>query len=341
MLAGSVVRDWAPERYTEPDHPLQAVVGDTLAEYTGAPSSTSASTAAACPVHAFPLRRLATAYARLGARATAREEGPAALVEAVRHHPFMLAGTGQLDTLLLEATTAGILAKVGAEATYGAVDLSTATGLALKVLDGAPRARAAALLAALRALEWLTDAEWEAVIDSATVELHGAGHTVGTVTRPSSSSRPRTDRRAGRAACKSYTPRTTLASVREEERSCQRGWSSWVTLVATFASSGARRSCPCGSWPVRPGCRTPTCPRSSGGCASRRRGSSRTSPRRCGSAPRRCTCGPGILDEEAEPTDLEVGILRDPHLTERQKQVLIEVYRSFRARAPRRPCRAS
>ena len=39
----------------------------------------------------------------------------------------------------------------------------------------------------------------------------------------------------------------------------------------------------------------------------------------------------GILDEEVEATDLEVGILRDPHLTERQKQVLIDVYRSFRA----------
>ena len=38
----------------------------------------------------------------------------------------------------------------------------------------------------------------------------------------------------------------------------------------------------------------------------------------------------GILDEQ-EPTDLEVGIVRDPHLTERQKQVLIDVYRSFRA----------
>jgi transcriptional regulator with XRE-family HTH domain len=39
----------------------------------------------------------------------------------------------------------------------------------------------------------------------------------------------------------------------------------------------------------------------------------------------------GILDEEADATDLEVGILRDPHLTERQKQVLVDVYRSFRA----------
>ena len=39
----------------------------------------------------------------------------------------------------------------------------------------------------------------------------------------------------------------------------------------------------------------------------------------------------GILDEDAEATGLEVAILRDPHLTERQKQVLIDVYRSFRA----------
>jgi transcriptional regulator with XRE-family HTH domain len=39
----------------------------------------------------------------------------------------------------------------------------------------------------------------------------------------------------------------------------------------------------------------------------------------------------GILDEAAEPSDLEVGILQDRHLTERQKQVLIDVYRSFRA----------
>ena len=45
----------------------------------------------------------------------------------------------------------------------------------------------------------------------------------------------------------------------------------------------------------------------------------------------------GILDEDREPTDLEVGILQDPHLTERQKQVLIDVYRSFRAEGAAAP----
>jgi transcriptional regulator with XRE-family HTH domain len=39
----------------------------------------------------------------------------------------------------------------------------------------------------------------------------------------------------------------------------------------------------------------------------------------------------GILDEDAQPTGLEVAVLRDPDLTGRQKQVLIDVYRSFRA----------
>jgi transcriptional regulator with XRE-family HTH domain len=41
----------------------------------------------------------------------------------------------------------------------------------------------------------------------------------------------------------------------------------------------------------------------------------------------------GILDEESEDTDLVAAILRDPHLSERQKQVLIDVYASFRAGA--------
>src|SRR3954468_21516520 len=37
----------------------------------------------------------------------------------------------------------------------------------------------------------------------------------------------------------------------------------------------------------------------------------------------------GILDERGDDTDLVGDILRDPTITERQKQVLIEIYRSF------------
>jgi L-asparaginase II len=181
MLAGSVVRGWAPERYTAPDHPLQAVVADTLSDFAGVAIEQVGVDGCGVPVHAIAVRGLATAYARLGALAAAGEQGPRAVVEAVRRHPFMLAGSGQLDTLLLEATGGRVLAKVGAEATYAAVDLASGTGLALKVLDGAPRARAAALLAAVRALGWLDDRQWQAVLPAATVEIHGGGQVVGAV----------------------------------------------------------------------------------------------------------------------------------------------------------------
>jgi transcriptional regulator with XRE-family HTH domain len=41
----------------------------------------------------------------------------------------------------------------------------------------------------------------------------------------------------------------------------------------------------------------------------------------------------GILDERDDDTDLVGDILRDPTLTERQKQVLVEIYRSFQVEA--------
>ncbi len=43
----------------------------------------------------------------------------------------------------------------------------------------------------------------------------------------------------------------------------------------------------------------------------------------------------GILDQATEDSDLAVAILRDPYLSERQKQVLIDIYASFRASTER------
>jgi L-asparaginase II len=181
MLAGSVVRGWEPQRYTAPEHPLQAVVADTLSDFAGVPIEHVGVDGCGVPVHAMALRGLATAFARLGARAAAGDAGPAALLAAVRQHPFMVAGSGQLDTLLLEATGGRVMAKVGAEAVYGAVNLASNIGMALKVVDGGARARGAALLAAVAALGWLDEAEWQAVLPAATVEVHGGGQKVGAV----------------------------------------------------------------------------------------------------------------------------------------------------------------
>jgi L-asparaginase II len=180
MLAGSVARGWQPGTYTAPEHPLQTVVAETLSSFAGAPVEHVGVDGCGVPVHALPLRGLALAYARLGALAGG-EDGPAALVAAVRRHPEMICGTGQLDTVLLQATGGRVLAKVGAEAVYGAVNLERNHGLALKVLDGAPRARGAALLAVVQALGWLDERELEAVLPTAVAEVRGGGEPVGLV----------------------------------------------------------------------------------------------------------------------------------------------------------------
>jgi L-asparaginase II len=181
MLAGTVARGWERERYTSPEHPLQAVVADTLADYAGVAVEHVGVDGCGVPVHAIALRGLATAYARLASRASDGDEGPAALVAALRQHPVMLSGTGWLDTVLLEVTGGRILAKAGAEGVHAAADLEGGRGLALKVLDGSDRARGAALFGALRALGWLDERQQEAILPLVTSEVLGGGEPVGEV----------------------------------------------------------------------------------------------------------------------------------------------------------------
>jgi L-asparaginase II len=181
MLAGAVASGWDPERYTAPEHPVQAVVSDAVADLAGMAIEHVGVDGCGVPVHALPLRGLATAYARLGARAAAGDEGPAELIGALRQHPIMIAGTGQLDTVLLEATGGRVLAKAGAEGSAAAVNLASNQGLAVKVQDGAQRARGPALVAALRALGWLDEDELEMVLPAVTSPVLGGGEPVGTV----------------------------------------------------------------------------------------------------------------------------------------------------------------
>jgi L-asparaginase II len=181
MLAGAVARGWEIERYTEPEHPLQAVVADTVADFAGAAIEHIGVDGCGVPVHVLSLRALATAYARIGHRAAAGDVQAAPLVEAVRRHPVMISGTGQLDTRLLEVTGGRLLSKAGAEGASAAVNLDTGHGVAVKVLDGAPRARGPALMAALTALGWLDERELQEVLPAAVTPVIGGGQQVGSV----------------------------------------------------------------------------------------------------------------------------------------------------------------
>jgi L-asparaginase II len=174
MLAVCVHEGYETLDYREPGHPLQRRILGLIAEVCGIEEDGVLVAGDNCGVPAFalPLRSFATGFARM---ATGEElsdqvaEAALRIRDAMRAHPFMVAGTGRLDTELMERTH--LLVKGGAEAVL-AVGNPGGWGLALKVCDGSHRAVRPAALAALGNLG-IEVGTW----DDAVRGLHG--ETVG------------------------------------------------------------------------------------------------------------------------------------------------------------------
>jgi L-asparaginase II len=111
---------------------------------------------------------------RLGAwAATARRA-----VRSMRAHPFLVAGTGRSDTLLMEAAP-GVVAKVGAEGLHCAAILDPGIGVAVKIADGGDRAAGPALVRALAFLGALSPSELDGLRTIARPAVLGGGRPVG------------------------------------------------------------------------------------------------------------------------------------------------------------------
>ena len=96
----------------------------------------------------MPLTGLARAFGRLTTAAVGTPERRVA--DAMRAFPEMVAGEGADDTVLMRAVP-GLLSKLGAEGVHAAA-LPDGRAVALKIADGADRARTPVLIGALRRL---------------------------------------------------------------------------------------------------------------------------------------------------------------------------------------------
>ncbi|HEX6710171.1 MAG TPA: asparaginase [Rubrobacter sp.] len=151
MLAVCVHEGYETATYREPGHPLQRRIVGLIAEVCGLREDEVLVAGDNCGVPAFalPLRSFATGLARIATGEGLSEElaGAALRVrDAMRGHPFMVAGTGRFDTELMESTD--LLIKGGAEAVL-AVGSQEGWGMALKISDGSERAVRPVALAAL------------------------------------------------------------------------------------------------------------------------------------------------------------------------------------------------
>jgi L-asparaginase II len=127
--------------YVKPDHPVMREVTSALQAATGFDLSKTAQGTDGCsiPTYAIPLRHLAHAFARVAtglglsdshARAAQR------LRQAVAKAPFMVAGTGRMDTRVMEHFGERVFCKVGAEGVYCAALPELGVGVAIKMDDG-------------------------------------------------------------------------------------------------------------------------------------------------------------------------------------------------------------
>jgi len=157
MLVASCEAGWPLETYRARSHPHHRRMLPLVRALTDA-EPVQGVDGCGIPVHALPLRALATMYARL-AEPSALPDAPflARAVEAMRARSYLVGGRGREDTAIMQATS-DIVAKGGAEALNCAFSGGAGIGIAVKVADGGYRAVGPATIAVLDALGLLTPA---------------------------------------------------------------------------------------------------------------------------------------------------------------------------------------
>lgn len=173
MLAACVASGWPTETYRDPAHPLQQRIAALIGERAGEALAHTGVDGCGAPAFALSLTGLARAVRSVVTATPGSADR--AVADAMRAHPFYVAGTGHVNTAVMEAMP-GVLCKGGAEGVIVAVAASGAT-VAVKVIDGSARATTLIALAGLQALGENT----AAAAALTTVPVLGAGEPVGVI----------------------------------------------------------------------------------------------------------------------------------------------------------------
>ena len=178
----------AGAEYCEIDHPVQTAVRDAWQEACGEPVSGWGIDGCSAPNFATSLEgaaRAMAAFATAGGRSGARARAMVRLHEAMRLHPELVSDDGTTCTELMRATGGKLAIKGGADGFYVAIWPERGLGVALKISDGAERAKGVAIAALLRRLGALPDTPEIAARFIEPVQRNYAGLETGVI-RPAS-----------------------------------------------------------------------------------------------------------------------------------------------------------
>ena len=146
MLSVAVHMGYPVSGYFRPDHPVQRLMLHEVSLFTGIREDDISIGVDGCgvPVFGLPLAAMARAFATLVRPGqlpnAAAAAGAQRVCDAMRAHPYMVAGRGRLTTALMEVAGDRLVAKSGAEGVCCVGVLDLGLGVAVKIEDGNARA---------------------------------------------------------------------------------------------------------------------------------------------------------------------------------------------------------
>jgi L-asparaginase len=164
MLAVCKQRSWQLKSYLRRSHPIQQLIIDKVGELLGIPGEEFIRARDDCgaPTYSMRLGQMAALYAQLASGDNLDLER---IVRAMVYNPAMVSGEGDFDTELMRLSEGELVSKSGAEGIQCIGRVGEGMGLAIKVLDGAKRAKYAAAIQILKQLGWLSPSVAETLAD--------------------------------------------------------------------------------------------------------------------------------------------------------------------------------
>ncbi|MBV8245967.1 MAG: asparaginase [Candidatus Eremiobacteraeota bacterium] len=187
ILALCLTMGCDPQTYLEASNPAEQTILEFCARMTGDDPHHWPVGIDGCgiPVFATPLRRAARAFMHFATLEGIDERDARALAtvrDAMLKYPEYVSGTGEFDSVLMANAGGTIACKGGAEGVHGDAAIGRGVGLGLKVIDGARRAVAPAVLATLASLGALPEQTARALDAEAHPSVKNrAGRNVGEI----------------------------------------------------------------------------------------------------------------------------------------------------------------
>ena len=149
--------NWPLNTYMHRSNPAQKLILSKLSELLAMPGDELIGAKDDCgmPVYAMELKQMAHLYAQLAAGNSLDLER---IARAMTYYPQLIAGDGAFDTELMRLSEGELVSKSGAEGIQCVGRIGQGMGLAIKVKDGAKRAKYAVAIQLLRQMGWISPA---------------------------------------------------------------------------------------------------------------------------------------------------------------------------------------